>query len=340
MADLVDLVDAARGPYGVAVEEAIFGAASPAEVASALDNFVTRVAGAIDDALFYRLGVGVVVGLRLADGAEVVVKVQRWNVSIDRLEAVHRVQQHLADSGLPAPRPLLGPTALGNGIAVIEEHRPGGSADVRLPEVRRSIARGLHQFIAAASALGPLSAVGEPSVSRPLGAALWEEPHDLRFDFDATAPGAEWIDDLARVARRRLVTILPPVIGHVDWRVENLGFDGPDITAIYDWDSVCQAPEPAIVGFAAASFSADWRIGAKTRSCRWLPSSPTTNVQETCPSTTTSSTSSTRPTWSPAPTAPDASTRTAHPLPPWPSKRKTAGSVSSNAEASENFSSC
>lgn len=51
------------------------------------------------------------------------------------------------------------------------------------------------------------------------------------------------------------------VTGHLDWRVENLGFDGTDVAAVYDFDSLSRAPEAVIVGQAAGGFSTDWRIG-------------------------------------------------------------------------------
>ena len=51
------------------------------------------------------------------------------------------------------------------------------------------------------------------------------------------------------------------MIGHFDWRVENLAFRDADIVAIYDWDSVAAAPEAVVVGNAAAKFTADWTSG-------------------------------------------------------------------------------
>lgn len=81
----------------------------------------------------------------------------------------------------------------------------------------------------------------------------------MRFDFGGTSSGAKWIDDLGREARRRLVDARgESFIGHFDWRVQNLGFAGNSIAAIYDWDSVGSAPEPVIVGCAAAQFTAVW----------------------------------------------------------------------------------
>ena len=199
------------------------------------------------------------------DGRDVVVKVHRWQASISRLAAVHRVQAHLAACGLPVPRPLCGPQPLGSGIATIEELLSGAVADGHDPPIRQALAAGLCRLVTAAQPLGSIADLGSPILLRPPRAALWPEPHDLRFDFQATRDGAEWIDDLARLARRRLhraATSAPAVIGHLDWRVENVGFQDDDITAIYDWDSVAMGPEPFVVGAAAAQFSAHWASGA------------------------------------------------------------------------------
>jgi len=256
---LAALVRTASEDRDPAVERAILGTAQADKVASLIEAFVRMRCGPVRAALFYRPGVGIVAGLRLADDTEIVVKIHRWNVSIARLTAIHRVQAFLADQGLPVPRPLSQPEPLLNGIAIIEERRRGGRASGRDPVVRRSLAEGLYSFITAAAPLVGMVDVGPPLLLRPIGAPLWFEPHDVRFDFDATGAGAEWIDSLAALARHRLEGAGSSlVIGHFDWRVENLGFEGPEISAIYDWDSVCAAPEAVVVGNAAGQFTADW----------------------------------------------------------------------------------
>ena len=53
----------------------------------------------------------------------------------------------------------------------------------------------------------------------------------------------------------------PDGIGHLDWQVENLGFNGGDIAAIYDWESVALAPEAVVVGSDAVQFCTDWGGG-------------------------------------------------------------------------------
>jgi hypothetical protein len=194
-----------------------------------------------------------------------VIKVHRWRVSVDRLSAVQSVQAHLAGAGLPAPRPLLAPEPLGNGVATVEELLEAGTADGRLPAVRRELAVGLFAFVGGASGFRGLKALGPAAVVEHLEGSPYFEPHDLRFDFEATAVGAEWIDELALVARRRLDERhldehgQSDVVGHLDWQVGNVGFSGGRLSAIYDWDSVALAPEPVVVGAASAQFSADWQ---------------------------------------------------------------------------------
>jgi Phosphotransferase enzyme family len=242
-----------------AVERAIFGTDESHDIAGMIEGLITEKCGPIADAVFYRPGVGVVAGVRLVEGSEVVVKVHRDNVSAERLAAVHKVQALVAECGLPAPRPLVGPTRLAGGTAIVEDLLRGTGANGRDPLVRRSLAHSLHDFVMTTAPLAGRVEVGSPNLMRPPEASLWFEPHDLRFDFEGTSPGAEWIDSLARLARRRLERPDPNVvIGHFDWRIENLSFNGAEIVGIFDWDSVASAPETFVVGVAAASFTADW----------------------------------------------------------------------------------
>ena len=96
----------------------------------------------------------------------------------------------------------------------------------------------LHRFIEAARSLARDIALDPLWLPASADDPLWATPHDLRFDFEATAAGAEWIDDLAHLANeRRRRDDGEDVIGHVDWRVQNLAFEGTRVVAIYDWDS-------------------------------------------------------------------------------------------------------
>ena len=264
MPTLASLLRRAWAEWDHAVELAIFGFADADELAALLSAFVGERLGQVTDAVFYTPGVGVVAGLQLDDGRKVVLKVHRWNVTIDRLSAIQRVQAHLANAGLPTPLPLWKPEPLASGIATIETFLPSGHRPLDRTAISRLLATGLHQFVGAAPAAQTVAAVGRPLLLRPPEGPLWSEPHDVRFDFDRTAAGAEWIDDLARLAQTRLRDgqgrhTRPPVVGHFDWRVENLGLDETRLVAIYDWDSLAIAAEPVIVGNNAAQYPADWK---------------------------------------------------------------------------------
>ncbi len=117
----------------------------------------------------------------------------------------------------------------------------------------------LHGFVRAALPHAGDEAIGS-WLGEPVIDDLWPEPHDLRFDLPATTAGAEWIDDSARTARAMLEGAeLPNVVGHLDWRVQNLAFSGTRVAAIYDWDSVGLVPEAALVGSASVVHPIDWR---------------------------------------------------------------------------------
>jgi hypothetical protein len=262
MDTLAGLIRRSSHAWEPGVERAIFDTGHPDTIAQRIEDLVAERFVAVDHALFYRPGAGVVAALALVDGSEIVVKVHRWNVTLERLVAVQRVQALLADAGLPAPRPLMDPCPLGKGIATAEEMLSGQSADAGHRSVRKAIAVALHRFIRATTDISVIEALGAPLVLRPLDAPLWPEPHEVRLDFEATADGAEWIDDLAMAARQRLQAAGDDVVvGHFDWRVENLGFAGRRVVAIYDWDSVCVAPEAVVVGNTAAQFTVDWSRG-------------------------------------------------------------------------------
>ncbi len=241
--DLADLVRASIESFDDALELVLFGTGDPAGVAATIEGFCTAHLAPVEGALLYKAGVGAVAGLRLVDGREVLLKVHRVRADIERLRAVAAVQTHLADCGLPAPRPLLTPMPLGDAVATVEEYVVGEHPDPHAPATRAELAAVLHRLVEAARPVTARHDVGAPLLLRPPGASLYPEPHSVRFDFEATNEGAEWIDELARLGRRRLDAITgEPVIAHHDWRVENLGFREGKVSAIYDWDSLAAAP--------------------------------------------------------------------------------------------------
>jgi hypothetical protein len=259
--ELAGLIAASHTRWMPRVVEAVFGSNEPVIVADVLISAVaSAVAVPVRAALFYEPGVGVVVGFELHDGRSVVAKVHRASyVTQQRLAAIVRVQADLAAAGLPAPAPLAGPVALGDGWLTVEELRVGDCADGYDPAVRRCMATALYAFIDAARSHAASRAIGS-WLTEPLIDGVWPEPHDLRFDLPATRAGAEWIDTAGHAARATLAaTGLPNVVGHLDWRVQNLAFAARHVSAIYDWDSIGVVSEAALVGSASVIHPVDWR---------------------------------------------------------------------------------
>jgi hypothetical protein len=89
---------------------------------------------------------------------------------------------------------------------------------------------------------------------------LWPRPHSKLFDSAATSRGAEWIDELAALAREQMVPAGRRVIGHSDWRQEHVRFVGDKPVVAFDWDSLRCELEPALLGVVAHGFCADWSV--------------------------------------------------------------------------------
>jgi Phosphotransferase enzyme family len=218
--------------------------------------------------LVYAVSFGAVAGVALADGRRVVVKGHQPEAPPELLREIVRLQNHLRESGIAAPAVLAGPWPFGRGHAIIESFLDAGRIeDTRKPPFRRALARGFHDLIEAARPLATNETLFTWRELRKSG-RLWRAPPIRGFDFEATAAGAEYIDDVARAATALVGRSLEAgdlVIGHADWRAEHVRFesDGDDIriATIYDWDSLQKRREPALVGVAASWFCANWAQG-------------------------------------------------------------------------------
>jgi Phosphotransferase enzyme family len=173
----------------------VFPDPSPERIDAAVRAFCAVALGApVASAEFFAAGVGSVHGVRLADGRRVVVKVHPPRASAAYVDAMQAVQRHLAAAGFPAPQPLVPPARLGRGLAVAETLLDRGAPpDGRDPAQRCAMAAGLARLVALARPLAGLPGLRDSIMTSQPG-ALWPTPHDGRFDFAATAGGAEWID--------------------------------------------------------------------------------------------------------------------------------------------------
>jgi hypothetical protein len=201
----------------------------------------------VEEVFFFAVSVGALFGLFRNDGSRVAMKVHKLFTDTAYFDQVQQVQAALAAAGFAAPRPLGR-----RGLVTWEEWiDKGGFRDAHEPDVRAVMARELTRFHVLATATGLRS---RRPFLRPAG-ALWPKPHNVLFDFEATAAGAEWIDEIGRAAHH-VRAVGSEVVGHTDWSAKHLRFDDTlRLTAVYDWDSVTTDLEPVLVGTAAGSFT-------------------------------------------------------------------------------------
>ena len=170
--------------------------------------------------------VATVYAVRLDDGGRAVLKLHSPIVGAPFLLAVQRVQRHLVRAGFPCPAPLAPPMPLGARLATAESLLDAGEMpDGHDASTRAAMAAGLARLVALCRPLVNLAGLRENP---------WREGEP--------GPG-------------RLV------VGHTDWRAQNMRVERGRLSAVYDWESLDVLEEPALVGGVAAAFTADWTHG-------------------------------------------------------------------------------
>ncbi|MBZ2195764.1 phosphotransferase [Occultella gossypii] len=210
------------------------------------------------DEIFRSGHLAVVVGLRLADGRDVVVKIRPDS---PRIAACVEIQRRVFQAGYPCPQPLTDAAPLGGDIATAEAYVPGGASLPSSDQAPRAFAEAFARLIRLAPRPAEVSTL-EPA---PSWAAwdhaedgLWPSPEgpDVNLNNLDEVPGAEWIDDAGRRARERLrASGSEAVIGHCDWLAGNLRWSGDALLVVHDWDSMIADSEAVLVGLAAALYS-------------------------------------------------------------------------------------
>lgn len=196
-----------------------------------------------------------VIGLRLADDREVVVKVRPDS---PRIAACVEVQRHMFESGYPCPEPLCGPAPLGDGMATAEAYVPGGAVLPSADHAARAFADAFARLVRLAPRPAEVPTL-DPAPSwaawNHTEAGLWPRPEESDIDLNDVA-GPQWIDDAGARARDRLrAGGSEAVIGHCDWLAGNLRWSGDEPLVVHDWDSTAADSEAVLVGFAAALYS-------------------------------------------------------------------------------------
>ena len=196
-----------------------------------------------------------VIGLRLADGREVVVKVRP---SSPRIAACVEIQRRMFQAGYPCPRPLTGAAPFGDDIATAEAYVPGGAMLPSADQAAQAFAEAFARLITQAPRPVEVPAL-DPAPSwaawNHAENGLWPRPEDPDVNLNEVA-GPQWIDDAGRQARDRLrAGGSEAVIGHCDWLASNLRWSGDALLVVHDWDSMTADSEPVLAGFAAALYS-------------------------------------------------------------------------------------
>jgi hypothetical protein len=229
---------------------------APVVGAASLAQWCTAHLGSPPADDIFRSGhLSAVIGLRLTDGREVVVKVRP---NSPRIAACVEVQRRMFEAGYPCPEPLTGATAFGDDIATAEAYVPGGA---RLPSAEAA-GRAFAEAFAWLIRLAPRPAEVPDLGPAPSWAAwnhaengLWPRSEESDVNLNEIA-GPQWIDDAGREARDRLrAGGSEAVIGHCDWLASNLRWSGDALLVVHDWDSMTADSEAILAGFAAALYS-------------------------------------------------------------------------------------
>ena len=218
----------------------------PPELPAWVDGWCDAFVGARpSEALFVVAHLSEVVGVRLQDAREVVVK-RRVDES-GRAQSCVTAQRLLAEGGFPCPMPVT-PAVFGDGFAVHAELlvRDGELDEEDTPAAAARSAALLADLVRRLS-------VAE--IDPPLPNPEWVR-WDLPPERHAASGVPAWIEETSRRVQAKLVgSELPPVLGHADWEAQNMRWQRGKPLAVHDWDSLAFLPEAALAGTAAGVFA-------------------------------------------------------------------------------------
>ncbi|OXM60268.1 phosphotransferase [Amycolatopsis vastitatis] len=204
--------------------------------------------------LFERRSLSDVVGLRLADGREVVVKAREDE---GRAAACVTAQARLAERGFPCPRPLTPVIAVGALAVHAEEFRPGGAPlPGGTPDVAVRCAAVFTRLMAELTGVTVPPPLPNPRWARwdHADPGLWPSIGFLDERDQSVVP-ADVVEAATRARKRLLAAELPCVLGHADFEAQNLRWRDGDIRSVDDWDSLAWQPEAALAGAACGMFA-------------------------------------------------------------------------------------
>jgi hypothetical protein len=215
---------------------------------------VDHLGGEPAGVLFQLHQVTMVFGLRLADGGQVVVKARADD---GRAVSCVAAQARLAGRGFPCPRPLTPVTGVGALAVHAEELRSGGEKlHGDSPDIARRCAQVFARLMAELTGLDLAPPLPNPPWVRwdHADGGMWPAMDVLDRRDQSVVPA--YVTETAERARGRLLAArLPCVLGHADFEAQNLRWQGREIWAVHDWDSLAWQPEAALAGAASGAFA-------------------------------------------------------------------------------------
>ena len=206
------------------------------------------------EVLFQLRQVSMVFGLRLAGGADVVVKAR---ADAGRAVSCVAAQARLAGRGFPCARPLTPVASVGSLAVHAEEFRPGGEVlHGDSPDVAACYARVFARLMAELAGVTVAPPLPNPPWVRwdHTDSGVWPAIDCLDDRDQSVVPG--YVAGTAGRARRRILAAgLPCVLGYADFEAQNLRWHGRELWAVHDWDSLAWQPEAALAGAASGFFA-------------------------------------------------------------------------------------
>jgi Phosphotransferase enzyme family len=186
-----------------------------------------------------------VVGIRLADGREVVVK-RRVDES-GRTRTCVAAQRLLAEQGFPCPMPLT--EAIFDDSVAVHAERFVEGGEVETGDTPAAAAR------SAALLADLVRRLASLDLDPPLPNPEWVRWKELP-ERQARVAVPAWMEDTSQRVQTKLAGCgLPPVLGHADWEAQNMRWRSGEPVAVHDWDSLAWLPEAAVVGTGAGVFA-------------------------------------------------------------------------------------
>jgi hypothetical protein len=195
-----------------------------------------------------------VLGLKMADGTDVVVKARPED---GRAGSCVEAQAVLARRGFPCARPVTPVVVIGQLAVHAEESRPGGDLLCGdSPDVAIRYGEVFAWLMAEPAGVSVAPPLPNPRWVRwdHADSEVWPSIDFLDALDQRAVPG--FIVETAQRVRRRLFSCgMPAVLGHADFEAQNLRWHDRDLWAVHDWDSLAWQPEPALAGAASVSFA-------------------------------------------------------------------------------------